>query len=36
MSEKQGPGRIFVLSACLIWIPLLAFLAKMAYNESYR
>jgi len=34
MSEKQGVGRIFVLSACLIWIPLLAFLAKMAYNES--
>ena len=34
MSKKQGAGRIFVLSACLIWIPLLAFLAKMAYNES--
>lgn len=34
MSEQQGPGRIFVLSACLIWIPLLAFLAKLAYNEA--
>ena len=34
MSEKQGPGRIFVLSACLICISLLAFLAKLAYIES--
>jgi hypothetical protein len=34
MSEKRGPGRIFVLSVCLIWIPLLAFLAKLAYIES--